>query len=368
VFSSLTPDYPETSLLTCRTGQQESFDTHMDWGLDYSHQLAYVQHPEPHPFPVTMVQPPLPPAGPISGMAPLPQAPKPDFQAPLQPVPRPHQDSGPDLHFTDKLLHLQMQLHRILSTGNHGSAMDDIEEGLEVTKTFLEILQGGLGPLRRGDDGSVPTAPAPSLPPARQDGGPPGVFSHTPIASDSMGGNAEPPTKPVTNPQLSYMAVQQALLCYSYVLHVLDRAVSSLSTNLSDSTALSLGFFNLASQSTLNAEVLLHLVLRMAHHLRAQIHLLVSGCRDLADLPCISSRSPSSSAISTGEPDTAGDLRARGARSSSRSSSATSATGTSNGSNSSRIAATFHLVADVVREREELLVRRLTRLTGGSGG
>src|ERR1700737_79458 len=63
------------------------------------------------------------------------------------PEPSPFPDSGGVSNTeqtTDKLLQLQGQLHRLLSAADRQPAVDYIEEGLEVTKSFLEILQAGM--------------------------------------------------------------------------------------------------------------------------------------------------------------------------------------------------------------------------------
>ena len=67
---------------------------------------------------------------------------------------------------------------------------------------------------------------------------------------------------------------------YSYVLEVLDRVVDSLRSQSSVPRPVSLGLFNLASQPGLNRDVIFHIMLNMVQKLRVFIHGQVpDGCR-----------------------------------------------------------------------------------------
>jgi microcystin-dependent protein len=178
---------------------------------------------------------------------------------------------------TDRLLQLQIQLHHLSVTTDQATAMNQpaAEEVLEATKSFLEILQASLA--------AQSCIPQPT--------------SAIASTADALTGWNDP------NPAaMSYITVLQVLTCYSYVLHVLDPVVSALIIQKAESTvrtevpsrafsnaglekssqtALTMGFFNLASQPAMNADVVLHIILRMIQQLRVSIHLLASGHRDL---------------------------------------------------------------------------------------
>lgn len=178
---------------------------------------------------------------------------------------------------TDRLLQLQIQLHHLSVTTDQATAMNKpaAEEVLEATKSFLEILQASLA--------AQSCIPQPT--------------SAIASTADALTGWDDP------NPAaMSYITVLQVLTCYSYVLHVLDPVVSALIIQKAESTvgtavpcrafsnaglekssqtALTMGFFNLASQPAMNADVVLHIILRMIQQLRVSIHLLASGHRDL---------------------------------------------------------------------------------------
>jgi hypothetical protein len=245
------------------------------------------------------------------------------------PEPFPFPDSGGVSNteqITDRLLKLQGQLHRLLSATDRQPAINYIEEGLEVTKSFLEILQASMDPHGLPADSSILSTTS-ALPPGSNGSG------DTISSANSVVG-----LKLHAAAGVSLIMVEQALLCYSYVLHILDRVVGVLTTKDSQAggaglelpAAVSLGFFSLASQPALNAGVMLHLVLRMVQHLRVLIQQLASGCKDLADR----SSSPSDSAVSMGI--SPGNVYA------------------------SSLAVTSHAVANLVGEREKLLVERLS--------
>jgi hypothetical protein len=265
---------------------------------------------------------------------------------PLLPVPEPFpfQDSGGVSNTEqtmDRLLQLQGKLHRLLSTMDRQPAVDYIEEGLEVTKTFLEILQAGMASHSLPAESSILSTTA-ALPAGSNSSGD-GVTT----TSNCPGNNTISSATSAAGPKrhaaggVNFIMVEQALLCYSYVLHMLDRVVGVLTTNdnqaggagLEPLAALSLGFFSLASQPALNAGVVLHLVLRMVQHLRVLIQQMESGCKDLADR----SSSPSDSAVDIG----CSPWKVY----------------------ASSIAVTSYAVANLVGEREKSLVERLSCLT-----
>jgi hypothetical protein len=181
---------------------------------------------------------------------------------------------------TDRLLQLQIQLHHLSVTTDQATAMNQpaAEEVLEATKSFLEILQASLA--------AQSCIPQP--------------ISAIASTADALTGWDDP--NPAAPAATSYITVLQVLTCYSYVLHVLDPVVSALIIQKAESTvrtevpsrafsnaglekssqtALTMGFFNLASQPAMNADVVLHIILRMIQQLRVSIHLLDSGHRDL---------------------------------------------------------------------------------------
>lgn len=241
---------------------------------------------------------------------------------------------------TDRLLQLQGRLHRILWAADREPAADLVEESLEIIKTFLEILQAAVA-----TQGRLPTDCGVALATTTMTTGwPAGNSNETATECTAVGG---PLKQQAAVPTVNYITAQQALTCYSYMLLMLDRVISVLTSidygsatcrveGESSPAALSLGFFNLASQPALNVEVVLHLVLRMVQRLRVLIQVLVSGCKDFADR---SSTSPTSIVVE--------GLREKGTP------AATS------------IAVASHAVADHVSERERLLVERLSCLTSG---
>jgi hypothetical protein len=266
--------------------------------------------------------------------------------APLLPTPEPFPfpDSGGVSNTeqtTDRLLQLQGQLHRLLLATDRQPAVDHIEEGLEVTKSFLEILQDSMVSHGLPANSSILSTTI-ALPPGSTGSGD-GVMT----ASNGPGGDTISSANSAAGPKLhaaagvNFIIVEQALLCYSHVLHMMDRIVGVLTTydnraggaGLGPPAALSLGFFSLASQPTLNAGVLLHIVLCMVKHLRVLIQQLASGCKDLADR-------------SSSPPDSAVNMDSSPWK-----------------VYASSIAVTSYAVANLVGEREKSLVERLSRLT-----
>ncbi|KAK3936663.1 hypothetical protein QBC46DRAFT_321086 [Diplogelasinospora grovesii] len=300
----------------------------MDWSLDFSNHLSCLPEPLYH-------DPPL--------LRPLPGASSTDASS------FPSDSSGGSAatteQTTDRLLQLQGQLHRLLwatereREGEPAAGL--VEESLEVIKTFLEILQAALAA-----QGRLP----PETTMAAVWTASKSVEKETDFAASSAA-----PKQQTAAPITNYITAQQALTCYSYMLLMLDRVIGALtSSDYGSATpwradgeasspppaALSLGFFNLASQPALNAEVVLHLLLRMVQRLRVLIQVMVSGCKELT----ADQRSSTSSSGST---------MVEGLSSPRGSSAATS------------IAVTSHAVAELVSERERSLIERLLCLTGG---
>jgi hypothetical protein len=189
---------------------------------------------------------------------------------------------------TDRLLQLQSQLHRLFLTTDQETIMDQpaVDEVLEATKGFLEILQASLAAQSCLSEPIQPLASSGEAP----------SKSNEPSHGEQ---NAQR-----KQARMSYITLLQVLTCYSYILHALDPVVGALTSQMSESTtgaaesrnsifspgleslsqpALSLGFFNLASQPAINAGVVLHIVLRMIQQLRVSIHMLTSGCREVSD-------------------------------------------------------------------------------------
>lgn len=207
-----------------------------------------------------------------------------------------------------------------------------VQDGLETAKSFLDILQSGLA----SKDSPLPESNLPTEPTVHSAG--------RETDTCSQGRSTDQPGAPA----IGYVTVQQALTCYSYVLPLLDRVVGALTTcarvggadvsgGQETRAALHLGLFSLASQPALNNEIVLHLVLRIVHHLRAMIKILVSKCKDVIDAP------------DQGEP---------GSRSQSESSGNANAPPVS-------IAAILCSVSDHVIKKEKMLVEKLSVLTGG---
>lgn len=242
---------------------------------------------------------------------------------------------------TDNLLQLQHQLHRLFLTTDQETIMDQpaVDEVLEATKTFLEILQTTLAAQSPPSESVVPLAPSTDVPYTEG--------TDEPSRSDQNARRKQA--------SMSYITLLQVLTCYSYILHVLDPVVGALTrqsdealkgtmeqytspytskTESASRPSLSLGFFNLASQPGLNADIVLHIVLRMIQKLRASIHMLTSGCKDLEDEVCKSLLPPSAT-------DSTRKLHATPIISSSQ-----------------------PLVA-IIGEREKMLVERLSSFTHG---
>lgn len=253
----------------------------------------------------------------------------------LEPFPLP--DSDPDgvldtdqaTQATDKLLDLQGRLRRVLSGLDRQPSIDHVENGLEVTKSFLEILQSMMAshslPM---DPGILSTSPSP-----RGNGNSDATIAITRLNADATNG-------------LDFITVQQALLCYSHVLYMLDRVVDVLATDVNQMggvqqpeapAAISIGRFSLTSQPALNATVLMHLLIRMIHQLALLVQQLASGCKELAGR--LSSPPDSAVAVETG--------------------------GSPDKMPASSIAVTSHAVADLIGEREKSLLERLSFLTRG---
>ena len=194
----------------------------------------------------------------------------------------------PPTTLTDRLFQLQGHLYRLLSAEEDQPGVDSVQQGLEAAKSLLDILQLGLAPQsntttesnifsagRQTNNGGL-------IPPeSNQDS------NSLPEIDPKMlmGDQSEPPS-------VSYITVQQALICYSNVLLLLDRVVGGLTnragvgdvsapSNQESRAALHLGIFSLASQPALNNEIVLHLVLCIVQHLRGMIHMLASKCKDL---------------------------------------------------------------------------------------
>lgn len=237
----------------------------------------------------------------------------------------------------EKLLQLQGQVFRLLSAMDRQPRVNHIEEGLQVTKNFLEIIQAGM------NSHSLPKTPnsittTGALPLSSENGN-----------SGSTAGNCQGADIPIgaklpkshATAGANFIIVEQALLCYSYILHMLDRIVSIVTTNvdltgsagLEPAATLSIGFFSLASHSPLNAEVLLYIVLRMVQHLRVHIQQLASECKDLTER----SMSPPDSAVDMGS--------------------------TPRTVHHPSISATSYQMASLVSEREKSLVEKLTSAT-----
>lgn len=248
---------------------------------------------------------------------------------------------------TEKLLRLQSQLHRLLLPTNKDSpSADMVEESLEVIKAFLEILQAALATQGR-------------LPPEFR------VPGMAESGTDAVDPTNQMPSG-ATQPAISYITAQQALTCYSYILLMVDRIVGvvtsgeygstsattsnsgSSSSTASPPASLSLGFFSLASQPALNAEVVLHLALRMVQRLRVLIQVFVSVCKD-----SMSASQADRQTCGVTPESLSGNTVVEGSWR--KGSNATTAS----------ISVTSYAVADLVGERERLLVEKLSGLTGG---
>ena len=201
-----------------------------------------------------------------------------------------NQKESPTTSLTDRLFQLQGQLHRLSSSEEGQPGVDCVQQGLEAAKSFLDILQLGLasqpGLPTESDIFSVgrQTNNSGLTPPeSTRDSSCMPEIDPTMLMNDQL----DPPS-------VSYITVQQALICYSYVLLLLDRAVGGLTHRAKlgvvtapysqeSRAALHLGIFSLASQPALNNEIVLHLVLCIVQHLRRMIRMLASRCKDLVD-------------------------------------------------------------------------------------
>lgn len=249
----------------------------------------------------------------------------------------------PTAALLSRLFQLQGQLCRLLLAGDGQSGCEYVQEGLEVSKTFLEMLQAGSPPT-----GSSLTAPV-VLSRGRQTN--PGE-PISPESSQSLRYMSENSPlregRPDASP-MNYIVVQQALTCYLYTLLLLDRVVAVLTSragagdvNLSVSqespAALHFGLFSLASQPALNNEMVLHLILRLVQHLQAIIQMLASKCNELVD---------------------DSDQTSTGACPALESSGKTKVSPAS-------LAVVSHAMSDLVIKRERLLIGRLLSLTGAT--
>jgi hypothetical protein len=179
-----------------------------------------------------------------------------------------------------------------------------------------------------------------------------------------------------------YLTAQQALTCYSYMLLLLDRVVGVLTDQTSSTTAATagagdlsssspstvrLGVFSLASQPALNAEVVMHMVLRMVLRLRGLIQGLVAGFELAAGAGGVGDGAPNMTAsgdttsgnstvglFSSGSPATT-LIEGGVAVSSTPPSQRPSVSWPSDSS----IAGSLRVVADLVSEREKVLLERL---------
>lgn len=158
-------------------------------------------------------------------------------------------------------LQLQHQVHRLLSKLSQDVIEDVVEEGLGITKSFLELLQTSLGIFGRTIGSSVSATPM-------------DMESNLPDERGPAG------TKPMEH-DAGIIDILQALTHYSLILHMLEKVVGAVNSISKRSTALSLGSFSLVSQGALNRDVVLHIVFRMIHQLRMLIDILLSNCKDI---------------------------------------------------------------------------------------
>ncbi len=221
----------------------------------------------------------------------------------------------------ERLIPLQTLFHRQFSANNSDEkpGLDQMQEGLEAAQRLLAWLQEAV---------QVP--------------------GHN-VATASM-------IEDHTDITVSFITVQQVFTCYSYVLVLLDRAVGRVTSRSTaesldeasasgsgregDPLAFRLGPFNLASQPALNTEMVLHLALRLVQHLGVQIQNLASRCEDLTAAAGQTSADSSrwhkefAAPAAAPPPIPAGVL--------------------------------LHAVSGLVIERERLLLRRLSSLTGSN--
>ena len=194
----------------------------------------------------------------------------------------------PTATLISRLYHLQGQLCRLLMSGDGQPGFEYVQEGLEASKSFLDLLQVGsesrdnhlpplvIHPRSQRTDPSQPT--------------PPESCQGSSSASENGPSSEEQSNSPPTD----YIVLQQSLTCYLYVLLLLERVVGVLtkrtgfgdvnvSISQESSTALHLGLFSLASQPALSNEVVMHLILRLVQHLQRIIRMLASRCKEISD-------------------------------------------------------------------------------------
>jgi hypothetical protein len=259
------------------------------------------------------------------------------------PVSRDCSRKEPTATLITRLFQLQGQLYRLLLSGDGNVGIKYIQEGLEASKTFLDILQAGSAPksglftapvVSTGGQQANPSEPTP----------PESTYSSNSMSENDPSREGRPNAAP-----MSYIVVQQALTCYLYVLLLLDRVVSvltghagredvSVSVSQESSTAIHLGFFSLASQPALNNEIVLLLILRLVQHMQEVIQILASNCNELVD------DSTQTSTCAGADSGSSGRTREMPVS----------------------LAVVLHSMSNLVINREKLLVGRLLSLTGAS--
>ncbi|KAH8651292.1 hypothetical protein BX600DRAFT_473337 [Xylariales sp. PMI_506] len=248
----------------------------------------------------------------------------------------------PTATLISRLFQLQGHLCRLLLAGDGQPGFEYVQEGLEASKSFLDILQAGIA----SQDG-LPMHPAVSPGDREANASVPVPLESSEISNATSENDTFIEPRQEASP-MSYIVVQQALTCYLYVLLLLDRVVGLLTSRAGgrdahvsvshESPALHLGVFSLASQPALNNEIVLHLILRLVQHLQAIIRMLASKCKELADeLDETSTNGNSESESSEKQKPLPASL-----------------------------AAVLHGMSDLVIRRERLLVERLLSLTGAT--
>jgi len=243
-----------------------------------------------------------------------------------------------------RLFQLQGQLYRLLPSEDGNVSFKYVQEGLEASKSFLDVLQTD-----SASKGTIFTAPVVSSGVQQTNPGQP-TPPESNHSSTSMSENDPSKAHQPNAAPMSYIVVQQTLTCYLYVLLLLDRVVEVLtsragtgginvSVSQEPSAAIHLGIFSLASQPALNNEIVLLLILRLVQHLQEIIQILASKCNELVD---------NSNQTSTG------------VGSDSESLGKTKEVPVS-------LAIVLHSMSNLVIKREKLLVGRLLSLTGASG-
>ncbi|KAK3292395.1 uncharacterized protein B0H64DRAFT_376936 [Chaetomium fimeti] len=346
------------------TGRQQTSSplgiqpTDVDWGVDFFGRHITGIHsslfPRSYPSPQAVQQV-------DDGIS----SPTPGVNAPSPNSTRPNEVTTT---LADRLLELQAQLHRHLAAADGQMGSDNVQDGLEVAKTFLAVLQASFASSQNDMASTEPLG----FPSADQlhamTTNWPSVSGHNfacqnrnsiPDDNDPMSAMDEDPTTE-TPCAVSFVTAQQALTCYSYVLLLLDRVVSGVTspvrcaapTNANTSaapklrspsqespTVLRLGLFSLDSQPALNTEIVLHL--------RLQIQKLASKCNELGGGGGLGqTRSPGTAAAAVGN----SDEEAFGRK----------------GTSPAPIAAIVHAVSSLIVERESSLIDRLSSLTAGT--